>query len=505
MAVNINKHVKVINTPKGLVGYGSASKTSQKITTINNGATFRADKMDTDDSGIWYRDTATKAWFLYRSAAGKVHLKTINDTDSPRSLVSPLIDIKSPPSLLQYIDTGITGSFARGPVRENVFTGVSTLESIGVLQAKDSPPKSNQSTTTKKNSEIKTDVVQQNDANYPPVSHTDEHGNIWYDWTINLDSFHDSVMAIKRNLNIPSAYNRIQLAKLTSTKFNRHKIEFGDYKLKPTISYVVFTRPDLNLFDNATKEILPQIVNDPTMYYIWKNNPSILKQLCLAHASDNKFIPLLTNQVTALDVLDESIDTIETGETWSGYKMQYAKHSIRSMTAGSISVKFPETYDLSITHMFQTWCSYESGVYRGTLMPEDIYCMYKILDYACDIYYFLMDPDMTIRFWSVYYGAFPTNINKSIFSYDSGNSAVGAEANVTFAYFHKLDLDPRSLVDFNEISGGTDKDLEYRVEVDPSVCLGGGGSTWSGAPFVQAVKGIGPDGEVDELKLRFRK
>ena len=350
---------------------------------------------------------------------------------------------------------------------------------------------------------LKTDTIQQNEMGYPPKANDDVHGNILYDWTINMNQFSNMVLTIKRNLNIPSAYTRDDIARLTKTKFNQYKLEFGDYKLKPTISYVVFTRPDLNLFDDE-KKILPQIANDPQLYYIWRNNPSIMKQLSLDYAGTNKFIPLLTNQATALDIADETLEVAETGETWTGFKTQFAKNSIRSMTAGSVSVKFPETSDLSITHMMQTWCSYESGVYRGTILPKSKYCYYKILDYACNIYYFLMDRDWTIRFWTTYYGAFPTNVNKSIFSYDLGSDSGGADVNITFNYFHKLDMDIRSLVDFNNLGGELTDSTSYKLDTSPDICIGGGGSTWTGAPFVQVTKETNGEDKIDSLKFRFR-
>ena len=467
------------------MSYSRPTYSSEKLKVYKNGKTFNVDRMDVDTSGIWYRRTEDKTWVMYRTSSGKTYLKIMENMKNKVSTN------KTPTST----------SNKRKTNNSNTSTGNSDVELISL------PPSSElngKSLILPSGTEVVTDVIQQNGCNYPPVSKTDNStGDIWYDWTINTDELKQSVLSIKRNLNAANAYSRLELARLTHTKFNRYKIDFGDYRLKPTISYAVFTRPDLNLFDE-NKNILPQISNDPQLYYIWKTNPIILKQLSLNFSGTHKFIPLLTNQITALDIIDESLDTTEVGENFAGFKMQYAKHSNRSMTSGTISVKFPETMDLSITHMIQTWCSYESGVYRGILTPKDDYCMYKILDYACNIYYFLMDSEFTIRFWSVYYGAFPTNVNKSIFSYDMGSNSGMSDVNVTFAYFHKEDLDTRSLVDFNNLGGGVPAGTKYRLDTDARMCLGGGGSTWSGAPFVDTVKTFNGIDTVDEFKLRFR-
>ena len=427
---NINWKVKVMNTQDGLTGYSEPSIKAKKNKTYKNGTTLYADKIENNSDGVWLRNANDKNWMRQITPTGKAYLKKIDTTTTiPYTLGSAKKDDKTNS---KYIGKGKSNTTES---KKSTSTGTVVTYDSSIVN----PTKSN----SDDNDAIipvlglTTDVVQMNSYGYPNMDYKDKDGTIWYDWATATSGLAKSISSVKKTLNVPSAYNRLQLAKLTNTKFNKLKIEYGDYKLKPTISYVVFTRPDLNIFDDNNK-VLAQITSDPQLYYIWRNNPVLLKQLTLNYAEDNKFIPLLTNQVTALDILDESVDTFETGQTLTGFKMQYAKHSIRSLTAGSISVKFPETANLDITHIFQAWCSYESGVYRGTLMPKEDYCAYKILDYACDIYYFLMDADMNIKFWSVYYGAFPTNVNKSIFSFDMGSDSGGSDVNINFAYFYKI-------------------------------------------------------------------
>lgn len=486
-----------MNTQNGLTGYSESSIKSEKLATYKNGTTLYADRIINNSDGVWLRNANDKNWMRQSTPSGKVYLKKVDTVDPVIQSTQGSTSTKD-----NTLYTGI-GKSNTTSSKKNKTTGPVKTYDNGKVKTAVVNPKNDNSVAPLKGVEVTTDVAQINSYNYPKMSYTDKKGNIWYDWLTETSSLAKSISTVKKNLNIPSAYNRLQLAKLTNTKFNKFKIEYGDYKLKPTIAYVVFTRPDLNIFDTE-KNILPQITNDPQLYYIWRNNPILLKQLTLDYAEDHKFIPLLTNQVTALDILDESIDTFETGQTWTGFKMQYAKHSIRSLTAGSISVKFPETANLDITHMFQAWCSYESGVYRGTLEPKQDYCAYKILDYACDIYYFLMDTDMNIKFWSVYYGAFPTNVNKSIFSFDMGSDSGGADVNITFAYFHKLDNDIRCLVDFNDISGGVEDGIKYKADYNPNVGIGAGSNTWCGAPFIEATRRRNGLGTVDEFKLRFR-
>ena len=328
-------------------------------------------------------------------------------------------------------------------------------------------------------------------------------GKTLYDYTINIQStMLNDIKKIKRNLNIPSAYSRLELNKMFHTEFNRFRIQYPDYFLNNTLGFVVFTRPDLNIVD-SNGDILSQVANDSQLYYIMKASPETGKTLTKGYSGRHYFNPLLTNTVMSLDVSDESIDTLETGETFTGFKTQYAKSNIRSMTAGTISVTFPETYNMSLTHLHQLWCAYESGVYRGSLKPKDTYIWQKELDYACDIYYFLLDAeDFIIRYWCKYTGCFPLNVNKSVYSYNGDTAINHPNLNVTYAYFAREDLSLVNLVEFNNNSNANNTSFKYKAEYIPA--LGASGQTWSGPPYVAKIKrptGFDRDAELYALKF----
>lgn len=347
----------------------------------------------------------------------------------------------------------------------------------------------------------------QNTNEYPKVSsNRNDRGDFDYNYIINIQSdMMDAFQKIKENLNIPSAYSRLELNKLFHTKFNRFRIQYPDYFLNNTLAYVVMTRPDLNILSSDnTGAFHNQILNDPQLYYIVKADPDTAKTLTKSYSSAHHFNPILSNTLTSLDISDESIDTLETGETFTGFKTQYAKSNIRSMTAGTISLKFPETYNMAITHAHQLWCTYESCVYRGSMKPKDEYIWNKELDYACDIYYFVLDvEDMIIRYWCKYTGCFPLNVNKSIFSYDAGSQITHPELNVTYAYFAREDMSALTINEFNNNSGGNNSGFKYKANYVPS--LNASGSTWANAPFIEPVyvkSGTGLNNRL--FALRFR-
>lgn len=276
--------------------------------------------------------------------------------------------------------------------------------------------------------------------------------------------------------------------------------------MKQAIPVIFITRPDLNLFESSSIEPKDQVNNDPVISYLIKSCPQTISSLTKSYiyGSDHNFNPLLSNMCEGVDVVDEFVDVFETGETYTGYKTAYAKSNAKSMASGQLNVKFKETFDLSVTKLIQAWVRYESCVYRGELAPKPKYIYNKIIDYCCNIYYFLLDPDMTtIRFWTKYIGAFPVNVSKSVFNGDL-SLATGAnitEVSTSFQYFKKKDFDITSLVEFNIDAGGRSnvKENLYNDKIGLS------GRTWVNAPFITSdtVKGIGGM-DIGRFKLEWR-
>lgn len=379
-------------------------------------------------------------------------------------------------------------------MKTSVVEGATKIEFSGTASPKTEPLK-----------HLTGPVVRQNPNNYPTTDFTKTSNDDYkYDYTLSVQKdIIDAIQKEKENLNIPSAYSRRELNKLFHTKFNRFRIQYPDYFMNNTLAYVVMTRPDLNLFSSGFTPH-EQIMSDPQMYYIMNADLETAKTLTKGYSSAHHFNPLLSNTLTSIDISDESIDTLETGETFTGFKTQYAKSNIRSMTAGTINLKFPETYNMAVTHAHQLWCTYESCVYRGSMKPKDQYIWGKELDYACDIYYFLLDvEDMIIRYWCKYTGCFPLNVNKSVFSYDAGSQINHPELSVTYAYFAREDMSALTLNEFNNNAGGNTTGFKYRSNYIPS--LGVSGNTWANAPFVEVVTENTGMGSTSYLyALRFR-
>lgn len=381
------------------------------------------------------------------------------------------------------------------------------------------------------------------DANYPNViGDGKEIVSVDYKFTIDED-IKKAIKVIKEVMNVPTAYTRDNLNIWAHRRFNRFRMGFPDVLLKNTTAAIFFTRPDLNIFNKGSSIVNSQIMADPRDYYILKNDIDLGRALVADGGGStdansttksplriHNFNPFLSNFAQSLEIQDDSVDTIETGETFTGFKMQYSKHNNKSVTAGQMSIKFAETFNLGVTNMHQLWVDYQSNVYKGVYSPKIEHIWRKELDYACDIYYFLLDQDgETILFWSKYYGCFPVNVPKSTFSYDSGSQVSFPEVSVTYNYIYKSDLNPRTLVEFNHDGG--DSTLSYKYipiyagDINDIYSMTHCAKTWAGIPYISSeVTDVGQlgissyrskDGKNDKitlsprhstaLKLRYRR
>lgn len=306
-----------------------------------------------------------------------------------------------------------------------------------------------------------------------------------YNWEINpkTGGLYDMFRRIQYNLDIPSYYSKSKVNEFLHVNFNRYRKEFPDMYLKNTMSVIIFTRPDLNLFDGGSVNSL--VAGDPRSNVIIANHKTLAKLLTAdGNNQSHKFNPLLSNLAQNLEINDDSVDVLETAETYTGYKTQYSKHNIKSITSGTFSIKYKETSELSVTNMHQLWVDYQSNVYRGIFEPKREYIYNKELDYACDVYYFLLDQDgETIKFWSKYYGVFPHNVPKSAFSFDFGSPVSFPELSINYSYIYKEDLSPVALMEFNENAGVSRSGFASHVK-NYETSFGHSGKTWVGTPFI---------------------
>ncbi len=299
------------------------------------------------------------------------------------------------------------------------------------------------------------------------------------DYYLDYSFIKKNLETIRKNYNIKGENYR-DIKQNLFNRFNRFKICFPDVHLSKTFSHVFFTRPDLNLLSENGKTLNAQVNKDPFFGYLFNNNPLLVKSLTSSFTKDHDFHPYLSNSASSFEVSDEVIETVEHGETFTGYKMQYGKHNIKSNTAGQFTVHYNDDNEFSIYKTHKAWTEYISRVFRGDCKPYDEYIRYKILDYAVAVYYFVCGPDgETILFWSKYFGVFPLNTPASNTSWSKGSSVKLPDFAINYAYSVKEDFNPLTLAEFNMNSTGK---YIYRKIYEPTLLSTG--KTLSGAPFI---------------------
>lgn len=493
--------MQVINVGSSVLqGRASPSLSAAIKAKKPNGSTFKSSNMVSSGGFVWYQDDSSGYWYCYRKPTGIQYLKVINPSSNSKETTA-------------RNDTRANSS---NIVISGVNTQPNTVDDSKVNRvANDNKvsPTSN-SVTSIKNTPTRHTYSIVNSSNFPKKISNEHGGEYDYstdvrDITVNTTkgnmSGDEYIKEIRENLNIYSAWSKLEINNKYHTEFNRFKLDHPDIFMRNTIGYIIFTRPDLNIYENG--QIRNEMSMDVRCEYIIKHNKHVAQ--ALTHEYDGKaghnFNPLLSNLAQGIDVSDDSVDTLDTGETFVGYKMQYSKHNIKSLSGGTITVKFKETFDLSVTNLFQLWVDYQSNVYRGAFTPKDDYIWYRNIDYMCNVYYFLLDQDgETVLFWTKYFGVFPQNVPKSTFSYDMGSQVQLPEVSVTFSYVYKEDLSPMTLVELNDDAGVQNAATVSYVPTY-NANLGISGKTWVGVPFVTSVytsNGIVSDAY--SFKLRFR-
>jgi hypothetical protein len=274
------------------------------------------------------------------------------------------------------------------------------------------------------------------------------------------------VKSVHKDINVVfdvKSYN--QLIENNLSAFNRFNIQPIDLKFNKGFGKVFFTRPDLNFFDSIGtssvngRRVFPKDLNEnisPDLWFrqLYNSDPHILASLTDSYSSKHHFHPLLSNAAQSFDLTDEKLETMEHGETFTGWKLKYGKHNIGSRTAGSFSVAYDETNRIEIYKTHKAWIEYISKVYRGEFPAKRKYIEQRVLDYAVSAYYFVLGPDgESIVFWSKYIGVFPTVAPSGEFSWSKGDIIKHPEITIEYEYSWKEDVDVMSLIDFNYNAG----------------------------------------------------
>jgi hypothetical protein len=244
----------------------------------------------------------------------------------------------------------------------------------------------------------------------------------------------------------------------------------------------------------------------------------------------------------SIDNKEETLETSEAGKSWRGYEMSYG-HEFTGRQADEFSCVFTETNNFSVYKLIKLWMIYIDNVSRGAWSPSyfhgdekyfeseekdtmnpkdprsiryipnytDSHVYTKTLDYAASCYVIKTGPDgEDILYWTKYYGIFPVSSGASAFNYDLTTPAGETpRLNIRFRYSFKRDMNPISLIEFNDNSMITNpKSVIYEAAFNPN--YGHSSRPYVGAPFIETRYGNPIESEngklksISALKLKYR-
>lgn len=357
-----------------------------------------------------------------------------------------------------------------------------------------------------------------------------------YDYQIILDDnrfdknlkLADRLMQARTEFGIPVHGNN-QIAKsMKYYMYNRYHNPDSNMLHSKSVTYVFFTRPDLNLLKKTSQGYTANemIQNHTEAAMVWRRQPEIFKMLTdKTHCGDsNNFNMLLSNQVQSFDIQDEQLSTANVGKNWNEYEMVYGD-AYSGRTAGTFTCEFNDTSQYEIINLLKLWITYIDNVSRGAWSPSynlnglnrnsvaSSHVHTKTLDYPASVYIFKCGPDgEDVLYWSKYYGVFPTNTGANALSWNN-SSGIGdsLKLNITFAYSYKRDLSPISLIEFNDIASVDNTNGIY--EPSYNVNLAHSSRPYVSTPYIEIDLGSPQlaSNDVDrvskrtQIRLKFRK
>lgn len=320
-------------------------------------------------------------------------------------------------------------------------------------------------------------------------------------WGFDDDTVFTDLRNIKTQLNISSDnISHAQIKNDMINKFNRFLIAYPDLYLPKSFGHIFFTRPDLNLYDPNTNytSLVPGLNQDQTFSLLQRTDDQLLRTLTTkAFRANHDFNPFLSNKAESFETKDVVLKTTDYGETFTGYKVKYGKHSIESETADEINIMFTEDKDYRVYKIHKAWVDYISKVYRGEIYASNDNIRDCVLDYAASIYFFLCGPDgETVLFWSKYTGVFPTNIPASEAAWQKGKVGNSENFSISYAYAWKEDFNPVTIEEFNRNARAYDGMSYLNIYNSNTISTG---NTFANVPWVELVQRNGSF----EYKLRF--
>lgn len=250
-------------------------------------------------------------------------------------------------------------------------------------------------------------------------------------------------------------------------RFARYGIIDPAHEHTGSREYLFFSKPDLHIFNPNQHGLNPELVNCPFFQNTFNQYPESLYSLQQTYnylSSDNviipnreilknKFIPLLSNQVSSsLDL--SGISATETQNNSNLYQIStsYRDGSEISDCAFDFTLEFHDTKYLDVYMFFKAYDEYFRQKYLKNITPVNIdYIDKKINSDAFSIWKIIVDDTNTIMYWAKVIGVTPMSVPRDAMSNFDGP----IKETINFKGQFVRDMNPVSLMELNHLSALT--------------------------------------------------
>lgn len=228
-------------------------------------------------------------------------------------------------------------------------------------------------------------------------------------------------------------------------------------KIGHTHEFIFITKPDLVLYgDNSALTYSPLFREAKEKY------PHVFNSLSKTQAYESPFIPLLSNYKRSnVDIPEISVSSdYETAKNMLGSSMFYRGPSYESDEAFEFSIEFEDNKYLEVYLWFRLYDEYERMKHYGLIEVPISNIQDRIIHDQMAMYKFIVaDDGMSILHYSKFYGVYPKNVPRNIFS-DMPDDGI-LKFTIQFKCSFVEDMDPSIIGDFKELTDnkGTPGDL----------------------------------------------
>lgn len=277
----------------------------------------------------------------------------------------------------------------------------------------------------------------------------------------------DDVITAQDMTRAANMFSVEEIHKNRFNKFSRYGILDPAHEFTGGREYLFFSKPDLHIFDPMRHQLNPELQRVPFFINALEQYPESLYSLqqTYNYASSemagipnsrilkNKFIPLLSNQVTSsLDL--PGISATETANNSNLYQIgtTYRDGSEISDCSYEFTLEFHDTRYLDVYMFFKAYDEYFRQKYLKNIVPVNLnYIDNRVDPNSFSIWKLIVDETNTIVYWAKAIAVTPMSVPRDAIS----NLETPIRETISFKAQFVRDMNPVSLMELNHLSALT--------------------------------------------------